>query len=65
MAQGIWVSRVGGSQGGTREFHCSFSPANTSLVRLDEVETRQVNTTHSRTDTTAKVFCCFVLRMSF
>lgn len=23
------------------------------------------DTTHSRADTTAKVFCCFVLRMSF
>lgn len=40
---------MGGSQGGaTREFHCSSSSANTPLVRLDEVETRQVDTMHSR-----------------
>lgn len=40
MAQGIRMSQVGGSQGGTREFHCSFSPANTSLMKMDEVQTR-------------------------
>lgn len=57
MAQGMWVSQVEGSQEGTRrEFHHSSSTASTPLVRLDEVETRQVDTTHSRTDATAQVF---------
>lgn len=31
---------------------------------LSEIGWR-ADTMHSRTDTTAKVFCCFVLRMSF
>lgn len=66
MAQGMWVSQVGGSQGRTRrEFHSSSSPANTPLVKLDKVEFRQVDTTHSRTHTTAQVFCWLVLRMGF
>lgn len=34
-------------------------------MKLDKVEFRQVDTTHSRTDTTAQVFCWLVLRMSF